>query len=761
MFISTTKRIFLLSIFLLTSFLSCGPKDSQEIKETPVQNDPLTNYVDVFIGTERGESEHPGARGNTHPGATVPWGMVAASPQSFDFSSKHLATGYRDAQDSIYGFSCVNFSGVGCPAAGSVPIRFSSGRFNMFKKGSKYTEQVAKPGYYSVDLVDHQIKVETSTTTRSVIFKLHLPRGESNIYFDLSAQQGHIKGGEVLSHTNASLSGYQLEGFFCGADTKSKTFFHAELEQEADTTRLVYGKLKSNKLNQNLKNKPTGLVYTFYKEVASVIQLKVGVSFVSELNAKTNLEAEQPDYNFKKIVNQANATWEKELGKIRITTDQLDDKITFYTALYHSLLMPITFNDTNGEYIKQGSEHEVGKVTDHIRYTGFSLWDTYRTLHPLLTLVYPEVQVDMVKTMLGMYRESGHLPKWEIFGQEPNIMVGDPAAIVIADTYVKGIRNFDTEYAFNAMKHQAEVTEGNFVRRGLKEYLDLGYISMDGEFSDVANFQWKNGVVWGAVSTTMEFNLADYGIAQMAKGLGKQQDYTRYLNRSYSFLNLYDAQYGMLRPKNKDGSWYTPFDPTQELWDKMNFGLRGGPGFVEGSAWQYLYSIPHGIDSLISIMGRDRFENQLDELFEKEYFDMTNQPGLGFPFMYNYTENRNSKTPQRVHDCLQTYFRNAHNGLPGNDDAGTMSAWVVFAMMGLYPDTPGSPDYMVTTPTVEEVKIKLNTEYYKGDGIRITRFGSKNAPIQSIELNDSSVKYKINHLDLTGENSVLEIHTSE
>ena len=755
---------FLNSILFLYAICILGGCDSQKEdidNSEKIDEVPATSFVNVFIGTGRGESEHPGSRGNTHPGAVVPWGMVACSPQTFDFTKMQLSTGFQDGRDSIYGFSCVNLSGVGCPATGSVPLKFSTKKFRNIVNGSTFSGQIAEPGYYSVHLIEENITVETTATTRSIFFKVQLPKGQSNVYLDLTAQQGHLKGGELLKYGIDYVNGYQWEGFFCGSDTKSKTFFHAELSKKADSMELVYNNQSIDYVrNEMKKDMPSGIVFSYYSSEATTLMIKVGVSFVSEVNAKDNLNSELTGHSFDEIREKARCQWETELGKIKITSSDVDKKVVFYSALYHSLLMPITFSDVNGDYVEQGDNHKIGNAADYVRYTGFSLWDTYRTVHPLLNLVYPERQTDMLKSMLGMYREAGRLPKWEIFAQEPNIMVGDPATIVIADSYLKGIDHFDFDLAYEAMKKQANVVEGNIMRRGLKEYLDIGYISMDGEFSDASNFQWNNGMVWGPVSTTLEFNLSDFCIAQTAKKLGRDDDFRRFTARSLSFLKFYDAKMGLLRPLNSNGSWYEPFDPRKDRWDKMNFGLRGGPGFVEGSAWQYLYSIPHGIDTLQKIMGEDKFLTQLNRLFDEGHFDMSNEPGLGFPFMYNYTTEKYTKTSSTVGHCLETYFQNTTNGLPGNDDAGTMSAWVVFAMMGFYPDTPGSPNYMVTVPSLDKTVITLNPDFYKGGHLVIERQGPKNGRVNSIDINGKESDFKIDHFNLTEKASELIIRTS-
>lgn len=752
------KTFFTLSIILML-FIRCGTEKASEIEEkTPDIQKKRISYVNPMIGTKGNGGKHP-STGNVHPGAVLPWGMVAVSSQTFDFTKMNLATGYRADQDRIFGFSCINFSGVGCPAGGSIPFKFSSRSFNGEYSGSTFSEQVASPGYYSVNLDDENIHVSATTTTRSAILKVDLPEGEGNIYLDLTAQQGHIKGGEIQNFSETNATGYQLEGYFCGAKNKSNVFFNLELDKKADSVYLKYQNKSTKEFQQNLDDKPSGIVYVYSNEKPTTIYVKVGVSYVSVENAKENLSIEQKNMDFETIKNSAANQWEEALSRIDVETDNEEQKVIFYTSLYHSLLMPMTFSDQNGEYVKMGGE-EIG-IADYTRYTAFSLWDTYRTVHPLLTLVYPERQLDMVKSMIGMYDESGWLPKWPVFNFEPDLMVGDPGPIVVADTYMKGIRQFDIDKAYEAFSKHADQVDGNLKRRGLEEYIRLGYISMDGPFGDVSNFQWDNGIVWGSVSTTMEINLSDYGIAQVARSLNKHKDYKRYLDRSMSFMNYFNDKTHLFQPKNKNGSWYEPFDPEQDLWDKMNFNLRGGPGFVEGNSYQYTFSIPHGIDSLKTRMGEEGFLKKLNTIFDKGYFDMTNEPGLGFPFFYNFTTERNTKTAETVHGLITKHFTNTPNGIPGNDDAGTMSAWVVFAMMGIYPYLPGSTEYLVTTPMMKKATIKLNPDFYPDASLEIARYGNSTDEIKKIELNKSAIggSYIVHHKELTSGNVELIVKT--
>ncbi|MGB3775729.1 MAG: glycoside hydrolase family 92 protein, partial [Leeuwenhoekiella sp.] len=371
----------------------------------------------------------------------------------------------------------------------------------------------------------------------------------------------------------------------------------------------------------------------------------------------------------------------------------------FYTALYHTQIHPNILNDVNGEYPVIGSR-ETSK-TEGTRYTTFSLWDTYRNYHQLMSLIYPEEQLDMIKSMLAMYDENGWLPKWELNSTETFTMVGDPASVVIADTYLRGITDFNVEKAYEAMLKSANQIEGNPLRPGLAEYIENGYVSVD---SDVP----------GPVSTTQEYNIADYAIAKLAQKLGKTADYKRFLARSDSYKQLFNKESGFLQPKHADGSWMKSFDPL------AGANFTENPGFIEGNAWQYLFMQPHDIKGMIKLMGgNNSFEQKLDDLFAKDQFDMANEPDFAYPFLYNYVSGSGEKASKKVSALIDTYYKNAPDGIPGNDDTGTMSAWLVYAMMGIYPMTPADPSFTTIKPRFKKVVLHLNTDFYTNDTVEI------------------------------------------
>ena len=441
-------------------------------------------------------------------------------------------------------------------------------------------------------------------------------------------------------------------------------------------------------------------------------------------NARENLEKETSNKSFQDIYKESYNEWNELLSRIKVEGGTKDENTIFYTALYHTLIHPNTLNDVNGEFpeIKTG---KIGK-TDGTRFTVFSLWDTYRNLHQLMSLVYPQQQSDMIKSMLDMYDENGWLPKWELNSTETFTMVGDPASIVITDTYLKGIKDFDIEKAYKAMLKSADQIENNPLRPGLKDYIEKGYITTDNS---------------GSVSTTEEYNASDFSIALLAKELGKEEDYKRFKKRSISYRKLFDKNLDLLRPRNADGKWYEPFDP------EAGANFTKNIGFIEGNAWQYVFMVPHDIKGLMKLMGgKKAFTNQLQKVFDTNKFDMANEPDIAYPYLFNYVKGEEWRSQKTVKKLVKKYFQNRPKGLPGNDDTGTMSAWLVYSMMGIYPLSPGEPKYAITSPMFDKITIQLDSKYYENKEIVIERVGSKNGVIKQIKVAGKNHKsYFISH----------------
>jgi predicted alpha-1,2-mannosidase len=458
----------------------------------------------------------------------------------------------------------------------------------------------------------------------------------------------------------------------------------------------------------------------------------MGVSFVSIENARENLNAEQKGKNFDAIHAQAVEQWNNDLGRISIEGGTKEQQTIFYTALYHALIHPSIISDVNGEYPKM-ENGETGK-SDYTRYTIFSLWDTYRNLHQLLTLVYPERQMDMLRTMVGMYEDWGWLPRWELFGRETFTMEGDPAAIVIADSWIKGLRDFDIETAYEAMLKSA-TTEGanNPIRRDIDPYIKDGFIPLWYFSSDLSGDN--------SVSHALEYCSADYAIAQLADSLGDKARAKEFTKRSQSYRRYYCKEHGTLRPLTKEGEFLGDFDPATG----KNF--ENVPGFHEASAWCYTFAVPHDLAGLTKLMGgKKNFVKSLQGVFDNGHYDPANEPDIVYPYLFSRIKGEEWRTQKEVKNILDNHYKNAPDGIPGNDDTGTMSAWAVFSMMGIYPDCPGEPTYTITTPVFDKVEINTPEENIT---IECDRPTADCHYIDNIQVDGKPSSYRITHKQLT------------
>ena len=430
----------------------------------------------------------------------------------------------------------------------------------------------------------------------------------------------------------------------------------------------------------------------------------MGVSFVSVENARLNLEAEQQERSFDDIRAAARRSWNDDLGRIRVEGGTDAQKKVFYTGLYHALIHPNVLSDVNGEY--PAMESAEIRTAEGNRYTVFSLWDTYRNLHQLMTLVYPERQLEMVRSMIGMYKEWGWLPKWELYGRETFTMEGDPAIPVIVDTWMKGLRDFDMDAAYEAMRKSA-TTPGaqNRMRPDIDPYVEKGYVPLGFYARDLSGDN--------SVSHALEYYIADHALSLLADSLGRREDAALFRNRSLGYKNYYSPESGTFRPITGEGGFLTPFDPRQG----ENF--EPVPGFHEGSAWNYTFYVPHDVYGLSKLMGgRRKFIAKLQMVFDEGLYDPANEPDIAYPYLFSYFRGEEWRTQREVNRLLAKYFTTAPDGIPGNDDTGTMSAWAVFSMMGFYPDCPGEPYYTLTSPVFDRVTVTLDRKYYPAGGTR-------------------------------------------
>ena len=741
-----TKILFGISLLLLSS---CKQQSGIEKKLSP----NFLRYVNPFIGTSN--------YGATNPGAIAPRGMINVSPfnvsgrqNSFEKDSRWLSTPYVYENTFLTGFSHVNLSGVGCPDLGVILTMPTNGGLetNPQKYGSTYSNEVAKAGYYSTILDKYDIKVEATATTRTGVSNYFFPKGKSNILINLGLGLTNEQGGSVKVVSSTEIEGIRQVGSFCyyKPEESYPLYFVAKFNKPSNEFGIWENSVKQKGLESQWMsyNGKTRLYKNYRKEIIgdsigaymsydfkepTSVEVKIAVSYVSIENARENLKKETKELSFEDVYRKTSKKWNDLLSKINVDGGSEDDKTIFYTALYHTLIHPNTFNDINGQYPKMATRETL--KTKGTRFTVFSLWDTYRNLHSLMSLVYPKQQSEMVKSMLSIYDESGWLPKWELNATETTTMVGDPAGIIIADTYLRGIKDFDVEKAYEAMLKSAMKLENNTLRPEIKEYLERGYLT---------TASTKDG----AVSTTQEYNVSDFAIAQLAKALKKNKDEVFFRKRSISYRKLFDKEFNLLRPKNADNSWVRPFNP------ETGANFQKNLGFIEGNSWQYTFMLAHDNKGLMQLMGgEEAYSNQLQKVFDLGQFDMANEPDIGYPYLFNYLPGQEWRTQDKVSELINKHFKNTPDGLPGNDDTGTMSAWLIFSMMGLYPVSPAEAIYAVTSPVFDKITIQLDSRYYKQNNLVIEKEG-KGFINHLIIGNEISKRFFINHYDLVKSNNL-------
>ncbi len=718
---------------------------------TSAQN--LTEYVNPFIGTTN--------YGTTNPGPVLPNGMMSVAPfnvmgsdkNKFDKDAQWWSTPYSFDNTFFTGFSHVNLSGVGCPELGSLLLMPTSGELNVDYKeyGSEYADDKASPGYYTNRLTKYNIKTEVSATTRTSIARFTFPAGQANILMNLGEGLTNESGAWMRRVSDTEVEGMKLLGTFCyNPQAVFPIYFVMRVSQKPQSTGywkmqremqgveadwdIHSGKYKLyTKYNRDIAGDDIGAYFSYDAAEGETIEVQIGVSFVSTDNARQNLDAEQKGFDFEKVRADARQAWEKELAHVNVEGGTDDQKTVFYTALYHALIHPNILNDVNGQYPAMESDEIL--TTKNNRYTVYSLWDTYRNVHQLLTLFYPEKQLDMVRTMVDMYKESGWLPKWELYSRETMTMEGDPAIPVIVDSWMKGLRDFDVEAAYEAM-YKSATTPGkdNFLRPDNDDYLNLGYVALREKYDN-------------SVSHALEYYIADNALSKFAAALGKKQDAERFRKQSLNYTRYFSPEYGVFRPILPDGTFLSPFNP------KQGENFEEVPGFHEGSSWNYSFMVPHDVPGLIKMHGGKRkFVNRLQEVFDDGHYDPTNEPNIGYPYLFSYVKGEEWRTQKLTQELLAKHFKNAPDGLPGNDDTGTMSTWAIFAMMGFYPDDATSPYYTFTTPVFDKISLNLNTEYYPNNQleIEVVRPNSQAKLIDRIVIDGKRFSgYRISHEQLS------------
>ncbi len=740
------NAILFLSLIILYSCKNTGSEIVTLKKSLP----DFTQYVNPFIGTSK--------MGHVFPGATAPFGMVQLSPQtnfevmfhddgSYNAETYEYCAGYQYRDSTIIGFAHTNFSGTGhsdlgdllvMPTTGDLvldPLKTEDGNKGFYSTFSHDKEE-ASPGYYKVNLDSYNIKAELTTSERIGFHQYTFPKSnDAHIILDMVYNVYHHDNKNVWTfirvENDSLVTGYrQTKGW---ARTK-KVFFAMQFSKPFKS----YGHKKYNKetydgfyrrFNQSenfpeMAGKDLKGYFNFNTTEGEKINIKFALSPVSTAGALKNLETEIPHWDFNKTHKETKDKWNQELSKIEVETINEADKTTFYTALYHTNLSPILYEDVDGQY--RGLDQNIHQSDGFTNYTIFSLWDTYRALHPLFNITQPERNNDMIKSMLTHHDESVHkmLPIWSHYANENWCMIGYHATSVIADAMAKNVGDFNHEHALQASINTANVKYFD----GLGDYIDYKYVPDDKSHS--------------SVSKTLEYAYNDWCIAQMAKQVGNTSVEEEFMKRSEYYNNVYDSKIGYMRPKLADGTFRKNFDSMD----------THGQGFIEGNAWNYGLYVPQNIEKMVDMMGgKERFCQHLDSLFtmeiEEKYIakheDITrdgiignyvhgNEPGHHIPYLYNWTGHP-EKTQERVRMIMDTMYASTVEGLCGNDDAGQMSAWYIFSSLGFYPVTPGSTDYALGSPLVKEAILHLDNG--KTLTIKANNQSAKNVYVQSVSVN--------------------------
>ncbi len=698
-------------VVLLLVFLNSSKTATQK----PVPQD-LTQYVNPFIGTA--------GTGHTFPGATLPFGMVQLSPDT-RLTGWEGCSGYHYSDDIIYGFSHTHLSGTGISDYGDILVMPTVGEVSLnaldagdSRKGYasrfKHENETAEPGYYRVKLDDDNITAELTATKRAGLHRYTYPgTTEANVIIDLAHRDKVIDSGLKISG-GRELSGWRRSE---GWAKNQIVYFAAEFSQPfTDWGMQAEGKSRPGLTEARGKNLKA--YFRFDASDGNPVLVRVGLSSVSVEGARRNLAAELNHWSFEQVKHDAARVWNNELIKIQVTGGTKDQLTNFYTALYHTMIAPNVFTDVDGSYL--GRDFKVHKAKGFDYYTVFSLWDTFRAVHPLYAIIDQKRTADFINTFLTQSEQGGRLPVWELAANETDTMIGYHAVSVIADAAVKGIPGFDRERAFAAMKHSAQ--QEHF---GLKAYRDHGYIGMEEESE--------------SVSKTLEYAYDDWCIAEMARILGRVADYNRFIQRAQSYKNVFDPALRFMRPRS-NGGWLEPFSPRE-----VDFN------FTEANAWQYTFFVPHDISGLMGLMGgKQKFAQKLDEMFSaesrttgREQADITglmgqyahgNEPSHHMAYLYNYA-GQPWKTQSRVRMILDKFYKPEPDGLIGNEDCGQMSAWYVFSAAGFYPVTPGSPVYAIGSPLFPEVR--FNLENGKQFVVKARGVSQANIYIQAAQLNGS------------------------
>ena len=715
------KKYFLL--VLLVSFLldSCTPKPTIP---SAIKNQPLISYVNPFIGT--------GGHGHTYPGATMPFGMMQLSPDT-RLDGWDGCSGYHYSDSEIFGFSHTHLSGTGVSDYGDIllmptnKVVFNNGADGKegYKSKFSHDNEIAEPGYYKVHLDDTNIDVELTVSTRSGMHKYQFEDGSKQVIILDLEHRDEVLDSKVSIDSKTKISGYRFSKAWA---TDQRLYF--DMLFSKPFTKVTF-------LDDQLEGKKVKAAFEFDASTGNEINVTIGISPVDEEGAIHNWHLEIGSKSFDKVKKEAQDAWEQQLNKIVIESENKDYKTNFYTALYHTMIAPNIYQDVDGRY--RGMDMKIHETTEFDYYTVFSLWDTYRAAHPLYTIIEQERTNDFINTFLAKYDEGGIMPIWDLSGNYTGCMIGYHAIPVIADAFLKGIKNYDVEKAFEAMKHSATRD-----KLGLDSYKKYGFIPVEKESE--------------SVSKTLEYAYDDWSIAQMAKSLGKENDYKNYSERAQYYKNIFDPSTQFMRGRFRN-TWFAPFDPYE-----VNFN------YTEANSWQYSFYVPQDVSGFTMLMGgKQQLENQLDKLFSAEdktsgshQVDITgligqyahgNEPSHHMAYLYNFV-NKPFKTQEKTRQILTELYTNSPDGISGNEDCGQMSAWYIFSSLGFYPVTPGSNQYIIGSPLFD--KATINLENGKSFTVKAINNSLENKYIKSAILNGENYEFSfINHKDIINGGSLV------
>ncbi len=706
-------------LFVVTNLMCLHAQQNKTFK-TPY------DYVNPFIGTDD--------MGHTFPGASVPFGLVQLSPETdtvlYSYGNGYnpdvykYCAGYQYSDNTIVGFSHTHFNGTGHSDLGDFLLMPTVGKLRLnpgtkenpesgYRSRFSHENEKASPGFYAVKLDDYNIDVELTATARAGFHKYKFQKSEdAHIILDLTSGIYNYEGKVVWSFVRVEnktlVTGYrQTNGwartrYIYFAMEFSKPFkSYGLMNDEQLIYRGFWRKFNEDKNFPERAGHKIKCYFDFDTEEGEEILVKLAVSGVSTKNAVENLKTEIPGWDFEKTKQSAKDLWNKELSKITINAPE-DRKINFYTSMYHAFLNPSIFSDVNGEY--RGLDQNIYKTDSFENYTTFSLWDTYRALHPLYTIVQQKRTSDIINSFITHYEQSVHkiLPVWSHWANENWCMIGYHAVPVIVDAYIKGIGGFDVDKAFEAC-----LASSNYdLYDGIGSYKKFGYVPED--------------ISSNSASKTLEYAYDDWTIYRFAERLGRKSAVDEFFKRANNYKNIFDINTKYIRAKNSDDSFKTPFDPLSVA----------NQGYIEGNAWNYSLYVPHDIKGFINLIGgNEKLNVWLDSLFYYElpqkYLgeseDVTrvgmignyvhgNEPSHHVPYMYCYA-GQPWKTQERIHQIVNSMYRPEPHGLCGNDDCGQMSAWYIFSVLGFYPVTPGSNQYVIGSPCIDKAEINLENGY--------------------------------------------------